>query len=30
MATKTGTLRVIEPATEQTLAELHEATVEEG
>jgi acyl-CoA reductase-like NAD-dependent aldehyde dehydrogenase len=30
MATKTGTLRVIEPATEQTLAELHEATVEEA
>jgi betaine-aldehyde dehydrogenase len=30
MATKTGTLRVIEPATEKTLAELHEATVEEA
>src|SRR6267143_2994520 len=28
MATKTGTLRVIEPATEQVLAELQEATVE--
>src|SRR5205807_312374 len=30
MATKTGTLRVIEPATEQVMAELHEATVEEA
>src|SRR5438445_1778993 len=30
MATKTGTLRVIEPATEQVMAELHEARVEEG
>src|SRR2546427_828160 len=30
MATKTGTLRVIEPATEQVLAELQEATVEEA
>ncbi|HSS93664.1 MAG TPA: aldehyde dehydrogenase family protein [Candidatus Dormibacteraeota bacterium] len=30
MATKTGTLRVIEPATEQVLAELNEATVEEA
>jgi acyl-CoA reductase-like NAD-dependent aldehyde dehydrogenase len=30
MATKTTTLRVIEPATEQVLAELHEATVEEA
>jgi acyl-CoA reductase-like NAD-dependent aldehyde dehydrogenase len=29
MATKTGTLRVIEPATEQVLAELQEATIEE-
>src|SRR5467141_3571094 len=30
MATKTGTLRVIEPATEKVMAELHEATVEEA
>jgi acyl-CoA reductase-like NAD-dependent aldehyde dehydrogenase len=30
MATKTGTLRVIEPATEKVLAELTEATVEEA
>jgi betaine-aldehyde dehydrogenase len=30
MATKTGTLRVIEPATEQVLAELQEATVEDA
>ena len=30
MATKTTTLRVIEPATEQVMAELHEATVEEA
>jgi betaine-aldehyde dehydrogenase len=30
MATKTGTLRVIEPATEQVMAELHEASVEEA
>ncbi|MHB8589954.1 MAG: aldehyde dehydrogenase family protein [Candidatus Dormibacteraceae bacterium] len=30
MATRTGTLRVIEPATEQVLAELQEATVEEA
>jgi len=30
MTTRTGTLRVIEPATEQVLAELHEATVEEA
>ena len=30
MATKIGTLRVIEPATEQVLAELQEATVEEA
>jgi acyl-CoA reductase-like NAD-dependent aldehyde dehydrogenase len=30
MATKTGALRVIEPATEQVLAELNEATVEEA
>jgi betaine-aldehyde dehydrogenase len=30
MATKTGTLRVIEPATEQVLAELQEGTVEDA
>jgi betaine-aldehyde dehydrogenase len=30
MATRTGTLSVIEPATEQVLAELQEATVEEA
>ncbi|MGH7760237.1 MAG: aldehyde dehydrogenase family protein [Candidatus Dormibacteraceae bacterium] len=30
MATETKTLRVIEPATEKVLAELHEATVEEA
>ena len=30
MATKTTTLRVIEPATEKVMAELHEATVEEA
>jgi betaine-aldehyde dehydrogenase len=30
MATDTKTLRVIEPATEKVLAELHEATVEEA
>ncbi len=30
MATRTGTLRVIEPATEQVLAELQDATVEEA
>jgi betaine-aldehyde dehydrogenase len=30
MATRTGTLTVIEPATEQVLAELQEATVEEA
>jgi acyl-CoA reductase-like NAD-dependent aldehyde dehydrogenase len=30
MATETKTLRVIEPATEQVMAELHEATVEEA
>src|SRR5712664_2164298 len=30
MATKIGTLRVIEPATEQVLAELQEATVEDA
>ena len=30
MATKTGTLRVMEPATEQVLAEINEATVEEA
>ena len=30
MAARTGTLRVIEPATEQVLAEIHEATVEEA
>jgi acyl-CoA reductase-like NAD-dependent aldehyde dehydrogenase len=30
MATETRTLRVIEPATEKVLAELHEATVEEA
>ena len=30
MATKTGSLRVIEPATEQVMAELQEATVEEA
>src|SRR3979409_3182 len=30
MATKTGTLRVIEPATEEVLAELQEATVEDA
>src|SRR5882762_1114004 len=30
MATKTGTLRVIEPATEKVLAELPEATLEEA
>jgi betaine-aldehyde dehydrogenase len=30
MATKTGTLRVIEPATEEVLAELQEATVDEA
>jgi acyl-CoA reductase-like NAD-dependent aldehyde dehydrogenase len=30
MATRTTTLRVIEPATEKVLAELHEATVEEA
>ena len=30
MATKTGTLRIIEPATEKVLAELTEATVEEA
>jgi acyl-CoA reductase-like NAD-dependent aldehyde dehydrogenase len=30
MATETKTLRVIEPATEKVMAELHEATVEEA
>ena len=30
MATETRTLRVIEPATEKVMAELHEATVEEA
>ena len=30
MATETKTLRVIEPATERVMAELHEATVEEA
>jgi len=30
MATKTTTLRVIEPATEKVMAELQEATVEEA
>jgi len=30
MATETKTLRVIEPATERVIAELHEATVEEA
>ncbi len=30
MATKTTTLRVIEPATEKVMAELHEATIEEA
>jgi acyl-CoA reductase-like NAD-dependent aldehyde dehydrogenase len=30
MTTKTGTMRVIEPATEETLAELHEATIDEA
>ena len=30
MAIKTATLRVIEPATEKVMAELHEATVEEA
>src|SRR4029077_9296502 len=30
MATETRTLRVIEPATEKVMAELHEASVEEA
>src|SRR4029077_7972545 len=30
MATETKTLKVIEPATEKVMAELHEATVEEA